>query len=375
MAMKHTHSDSIAPLRDQSAIRNLKSEIWLHRFAMMLVVATFILLGLGGTVTSKGVGLSVPDWPTTYDYNMFLFPPSLWVGGVFWEHTHRLMGSVVGILTIAAAIWLWLTQKHRPWLRWLGAFALLLVIVQGVMGGLRVTKDPTHPNLALVFAIAHGVTAQLFLCVTVLIAAATGKVWHEAITPRRDHQRSLGYVPLVLLIVMVVQLSLGAAMRHTNAGLAIPDFPTSYGRVIPPLSQDAIIDATNAQAGDDMFLDDYASPAQVAIHFAHRAWAVLVVLTVIWSLWKLAPLIGEVAAVQRPAMWLLAMLVAQLALGAAVIWTRRHPEIATAHQMLGAALLATTAWLAIRVRLFDGTITPRQIESQSQSIAMSGARA
>jgi cytochrome c oxidase assembly protein subunit 15 len=299
----------------------------------------------------------------------------MWVGGIFWEHTHRLVASGVGMLTIVAAVWLWLTQKHRPWLRRLGAFALLLVIVQGVIGGLRVTKDPTHPNLALAFATLHGITAQLFLCITVLIAAATGKVWREATQRKRKHKPWLGHVPVVLLIVMVIQLSLGAAMRHTNSGLAIPDFPTAYGQVIPPFSQNAIIDATHEQADDDAYLEEYAKPAQVGVHFAHRAWAGVVVIMTIWALYKLAPLIGAYAAVQRPAMLLIALLIAQIALGAVVIWTRKHPEIATAHQVLGAALLATAAWLTIRVRLFDGTIKPQQAPAKQPAVAMTGAGA
>src|SRR5205085_11878663 len=115
-----------------------KSVTWLNHFAWLSAVATLLLICSGGMVTSKGVGLAVPDWPTTFGYNMFLFPISKWVGGIFFEHVHRLIASTVGILTIILTLWLWQGQTHR-WLRNLGFAALALVILQGVLGGLRVT--------------------------------------------------------------------------------------------------------------------------------------------------------------------------------------------------------------------------------------------
>src|SRR6266478_9483962 len=96
---------------------------WLHRFVVFTAIATLFLICSGGMVTSKGVGLAVPDWPTTFGYNMFLFPVSRWVGGIFFEHVHRLVASTVGILTIALTIWLWWSERPR-WLRNLGAIAV-----------------------------------------------------------------------------------------------------------------------------------------------------------------------------------------------------------------------------------------------------------
>ncbi|MBM4296282.1 MAG: cytochrome oxidase assembly protein, partial [Deltaproteobacteria bacterium] len=110
---------------------------WPHRLAVILACATFPLLFIGGLVTSLGVGLAVPDWPTTFGYNMILYPWSKMVGGIFYEHSHRLVASTVGLLTIALALIFWFYEPRR-WLRWLGAAALALVIVQGVLGGLRV---------------------------------------------------------------------------------------------------------------------------------------------------------------------------------------------------------------------------------------------
>src|ERR1700749_742983 len=111
---------------------------WLHRFAWFTSIATLLPICSGGLVESKGVGFAVPDWPTTFGYNMFLFPVSKWVGGIFFEHTHRLIASTVGFLTIILAIWLWRSEIRR-WVRNLGLVALVGVILQGILGGLRVT--------------------------------------------------------------------------------------------------------------------------------------------------------------------------------------------------------------------------------------------
>src|ERR1700709_1018762 len=105
---------------------------WLHRFALLTAIISLALIGLGGLVTSHGVGMAVPDWPTTYGYNMFLFPVSKWVGGIFYEHTHRLVASIVEFLTIVLAILIWRADQRR-WLRNLGFAALGAVILQGVL--------------------------------------------------------------------------------------------------------------------------------------------------------------------------------------------------------------------------------------------------
>src|ERR687888_1557018 len=111
------------------------ASIWPHRLAVVLACATFPLLFIGGLVTSNSAGLAVPDWPTTFGYNMFLYPWSKMIGNIFYEHSHRLIAAAVGLLTIALALVFWLGER-RQWLRWLGGVALLLVILQGIIGGL-----------------------------------------------------------------------------------------------------------------------------------------------------------------------------------------------------------------------------------------------
>src|SRR5688572_14997168 len=133
---------------------------------------------MGGLVTSHGAGMSVPDWPNSYGYNMFTFPPSKWVGGIFYEHTHRLMGTVVGMLSIALTIVAWRTESRR-WVRWLATAVLGAVILQGVLGGLRVV----WVNLDL--AIVHACFAQAFFCLANTVAVVTSRRWIEA--PDRSH--------------------------------------------------------------------------------------------------------------------------------------------------------------------------------------------
>jgi cytochrome c oxidase assembly protein subunit 15 len=136
---------------------------WLDRFAWFTAAATFLLLGLGGLVTSHEAGLAVPDWPTSYGYNMFLFPMRFWQCNIFYEHTHRLLASFVGLLTSILAVWLWL-RESRSWLRWLGVSAFLAILLQGLLGGLRVTllKDE--------IGIFHAALAQSFFVLVTLIA-------------------------------------------------------------------------------------------------------------------------------------------------------------------------------------------------------------
>src|SRR5215470_146841 len=109
----------------------------LHRFALLTACCTAFLIFVGGLVTSTQSGLSVPDWPTTYGWNMFTFPFSKWVGGIFFEHTHRLLASFVGFLTVVLTAWTWL-RESRKWVRRLAAAALVTVILQGILGGLTV---------------------------------------------------------------------------------------------------------------------------------------------------------------------------------------------------------------------------------------------
>src|SRR5216110_677490 len=184
---------SMSPNESSSTISDRGSK-WLHPFAWFTSIATLLLICSGGMVTSKGVGLAVPDWPTSFGYNMFLFPVSKWVGGIFFEHTHRLIASTVGFLTIILAIWIWRVDSRR-WMRRLGFAALGAVILQGVLGGLRVTmlKDE--------IGIFHALLAQAFLGMLIVITLATSQLWQRL---RKAETPSLEKVFRVVLCTTIL---------------------------------------------------------------------------------------------------------------------------------------------------------------------------
>src|SRR3954470_665058 len=154
----------------------------LHRIALLTAIATFLLIFMGGLVTSHGAGMSVPDWPNSYGYNMFLFPPRLWIGGILYEHTHRLMATAVGMLSIALTFVAWRVESRR-WVRLLAASTLLAVIFQGALGGLRVVL------VKLDLAIVHACVAQAFFCLAALVAVVTSRWWIEAEDDSRTRAR------------------------------------------------------------------------------------------------------------------------------------------------------------------------------------------
>jgi cytochrome c oxidase assembly protein subunit 15 len=165
---------------------------------------TFVLILFGGLVTNTGAALAVPDWPTTFGHNMFLYPWSAMVGGVFYEHSHRLLGALVGILTLALAAVLW---PRGGLVRGLGLLAVAVVIVQGVLGGLRVVM------LQDTLAIVHGCLAQAFFALVVVIAALTSRA---ATGPGPATDASLRGLTLIAAGVVYVQIVLGALLTHAG---------------------------------------------------------------------------------------------------------------------------------------------------------------
>ena len=188
---------------------------WLYRNAVITTVATFILIVIGGIVTSTESGLAVPDWPTTFGYNMFLYPISEMVGGILYEHSHRLMGSLVGLLTINLFILL-LVKDTRRWLKWLGFAALIGVSVQGVLGGLRVTE------LNLNFAIVHACLAQAFFALLCGICLFTSRSWlknNQIAQNDTKHAVKLRRLSIFTTVLIYFQLIFGAVLRHTGSRL------------------------------------------------------------------------------------------------------------------------------------------------------------
>jgi cytochrome c oxidase assembly protein subunit 15 len=339
------------PLRPQSAaasfIRMTRSinNVWLHRFACALAMATLFLVGLGGVVTTKGVGMAVPDWPTTYGENMFLFPPSKWIGGVFYEHSHRLVASLVGMLTIVLMVWLWLKESRR-WLRWVGAIALVAVIFQGVLGGLRVVFD--EHGLGTEFGIFHAAFAQLFFLLTCSVAVFTSRWWTSSQSRELTSPAALAvrrwFVATSFLIL--IQIIFGATMRHQHAGLAVPDFPLAYGKVWPPTDA-ASVQFYNAHRLEAAGEQPITAP-HIIIHMLHRflgmALLVAIVGCVIATWKRTAPgsLLRKVAG-----LWA-ALSVVQVTLGILSILSHRKVDVTTAHVALGALTFAV-GWMLVLI--------------------------
>ncbi len=316
----------------------------LHRFTQVVVGATFLLVIAGGLVTSTGSGLSVPDWPTSYGWSMFTFPYSQWVGGIKYEHVHRLIATTVGLLTILTVI-VYHRAESRRWVRRLTVVALGAIVAQGLLGGLTVlTKLP--PSVSS----AHAGLAEIVFVLTVSLAVFTSRGWAAAYEPSTGaaaasssllaRDSKLRRLLLASICVVYLQIILGAVMRHTGAGLAIPDFPLMFGRLLPPPQ---LLDIPG-----------------VAIHFAHRLGALFVAACLIATTWRVLARYRERSELARPALLLLALLVIQIALGGLTVLTARNVVVNTAHLAVGALVFATTVVLALRVYRphFAGGLVP-----------------
>ena len=366
----------------------------LHRVALLTAAATFPLIFMGGLVTSHQAGMSVPDWPNSYGYNMFLFPPSQWVGGIFYEHTHRLMGTVVGMLSMLLAVWAWRTEP-RKWVRLLAYSVLGAVIFQGVLGGLRVVL------VELDLAIVHACFAQAFFCLAALTVAVTSRWWigatradgFDVVPARRTsavpesslaefHGKSIcpcsdwtARLAILAVLTIYLQLVAGAVMRHYQAGLAIPDLPLAYGQLLPPTTA-AGLEAVNQWRSWQPELNlDRVTLAQIWIHFAHRVGAVLVTLAVAALVGRILRRRREDLLLVRPALLLIALVLTQLTLGVLTVLMQKPADLATLHVAVGALTLVTTFTIAVRaMRLPAPTTvnlpTPRQHASLSLDSAV-----
>jgi len=313
---------------------------WLARFALATALATLVLVCFGGLVTSHNAGMAVPDWPNTFGYNPFLFPISRWVGGVFYEHTHRLVASGVGLLTTILAVWLWLRESRR-WLRWLGIAAFLAVVLQGVLGGLRVVlfKDE--------LGIFHATLGQLFFVLTCSIALFTSRWWVKA-----ENMPSDGACPknlrrwfLLATLLILGQLMLGATMRHQHAGLAIPDFPTAYGRLWPATDADSI--ARYNQNRVETTAVNPITAFQIVLQMAHRIVALAIFCLVVFATGLTRRQLGWQNPLFIMALTWFGLVMFQMFLGAATIWTGKSADVATAHVACGALALMTGTLLSI----------------------------
>jgi cytochrome c oxidase assembly protein subunit 15 len=278
-----------------------------HRFAVFTAGVTFCLLIAGALVTSNDAGLSVPDWPTSFG-SIYKIPHM--VGGVRFEHTHRMIAEFVGLLTIILAVWTWRVDKRR-WIKALAVGALGTVVAQGVLGGMTVLF-----YLPPAISSAHAALAQTFFCIAVAIAVFTGRRWVEEVPEVELDSRRPSLITLTLLSIFVlyVQLILGAMFRHHGMSW-----------------------------------------------WPHVVNALVVALVLTWTAVRALALYAKIEAVRQPAIALLALLITQLCLGfvaflTRVAWGRDavQPELpmvisTVAHVAVGALLLATAVVLAIQV--------------------------
>ena len=398
-----THSQVGPPLPDFPAVRRSPSTPGFNalrwRFACLTALATLGLLGAGGLVTSHGAGLAVPDWPNTYGYNLFFFPVSQWMGGIFYEHTHRLLAAAVGLMTSVLALWLYGRRARRlmrwlgagavmmavgaglarprrwsdavvlglaglalwggsrvwprcepaaRWLRRMGLWAFLAVVLQGVLGGLRVVL------LRDQLGIFHALLAQLFFVLVCAIALCSSRWWQELraggawVSGGEGHgrdARATGWFAAGTLLI-VAQLLLGATMRHQHAGLAIPDFPLAYGKLWPPM--DAASVALYNQHRLEVVAMNPITGFQIGLQMAHRITALLILGVVAYGAWLTRGRGEAWSMAGKLALCWLVLIVGQAGLGAATIWTDKAADVATAHVLVGALSLALGAmlWLA-----------------------------
>lgn len=373
--------------------------------ALAVTISVFPLIWMGGLVTSHGVGMSVPDWPNSYGYNMFLFPPSQWVGGIFYEHTHRLLGTLSGFLSVAlvATTWAparklkkrrflgWITlisllltgvlvgikiyliqtqsatyefiksfshlyvttgsvalfagcfwlarqREERRWVRWLTVIQLLAIIIQGTLGGLRVTEVNTT------LAIIHGCFAQLFFALTGFTTLVMTRWWHESFEDRRSDRGVYGrravLTGAILILLIILQLVVGATMRHHEAGLAIPDLPLAFGKWLPPMDEESLRQA-NAIRAWDYHLSGQMSLVQMWLHFGHRIGAVLVTAAVTILAFQVFLKLHECRTAVYLTVSLCILVTIQFTLGVLAVYTGLVKDITALHVAFGALTMLT----------------------------------
>lgn len=420
------------PLRDRPPLTRWTS---LRAATVLTALLAFPMVWLGGLVTTHAAGLSVPDWPNSFGYNMFALPWNLWLGqyasGTFYEHSHRLLGTLVGLSAFTATMIVWSPSREHRWRRiWSGTalvsliafvvvlvfarsmrthmdedwykifthiFSLLggialfsyiasrctrfrepsrarrwavtavlgLVIIQGIIGGSRVTE------VSLWLARIHGVLGQLTFATAAVVAATCSRWWIRAPERPSFEGRALRRLALLSVVMICTQLVLGAFMRHDPrrstgsydgaAGLAIPDWPLHYGHILPPMSGDEL-PAINWKRTTEMQLLE-VTLGQIWLHFAHRMGAYLTAIVLVSTFVVAVRHHRDQPMLLRPATLLAVLVFVQITLGVFTVLKRKPADIATAHQATGALLLMTASVLLARsVRVYSFSTLRRERE-------------
>lgn len=298
---------------------NQSADTFLHRYSFFVSICTLVLLCAGALVTSTGSGLAVPDWPLSYGR---FFPPM--IGGILFEHGHRMVAGVVAILTVIQA-GLYFKFEQRKSIRVVAYFAVFAVFLQALLGGLTVLlKLPPEVS------IAHACLAQIFFCLTIALTLTTSRAWRNASVQKNvlpeNSNVSLPAFSIVVCIAFFAQLLLGATMRHLGAGLAIPDFPSVFGGIIP--------NAWNTK---------------IAVHYAHRIGAATVVTLSGFLAYQIHKRISSSLEVVALSGGVIALLCFQFMLGAMVVWLKKPVPITMLHLATGAMCLGLSVALALQI--------------------------
>lgn len=294
----------------------------LWRYSQLTVAWAAFVIFAGAMVTSTGSGMAVPDWPQSFG----TWTPRM-TGGVFFEHGHRMVAGLLGMLIAALALWA-AAREERRWARVITWAALVAVFGQALLGGLTVLigtfRDWTHTSP--VVSSIHASLAQAIFALLVAYATVSAPGWWST-APRLGAPRSLANGAKLLVALVYVQIILGAAMRHQQAGLIIYDFPLSYGRVIPEFYN-----------------------GLVALNFAHRVGAWVLALGGSAFAWRVASDRSLDLWVRRPAQLFLAAVLLQFLLGASAVWTAlRVPLLTSAHVLGGSVVFTSAVVLALRL--------------------------
>jgi heme a synthase len=357
---------------------------WSRRLGVLLTIATFLLIGTGGLVTSYNAGLAVPDWPGSFGNWVFL-PARIWADlAVMLEHNHRLTGQVAGLICIATVVASMRVFGWRSGVAVLSWVVLGAYIYQGVMGGLRVTEK------SVPLAVIHGVQGQLLFMLVVVLANCLGRWPARAKAALAEHvdlesgggarviSGAVYGLCIAFVVCMVLQLTLGAVIRHTNSASAIPDAPAVYGGFFPPMDKAVIaekfyelgggewqiytkepalpMDAVDGEQTPNLLKNTprvAATPPSIGLihnQYLHRVMGMVVLPLIGFGLIHMLIKVYKVVPGLRGPVGVASMLfVVQVLLGMSVIWSKESPYVASSHQAVGAALLGVSTLVLIRV--------------------------
>lgn len=322
-------------------MQNHRYSLGLRRYSKLLCLSTFFLVFAGSLVTSHAAGLAVPDWPLSYG---MLFPPM--VGGVFYEHGHRLVAATVGFMTVVFFVWT-LRKETRKWVKVLAACSLLAVILQGSLGGITVLFF-----LPTAISVSHAILGQTFFLLTLFAAYSFSE---ELQSRKTSSTHAVPASPMLktaifFLGVVYAQLFLGALMRHTGSGLAVYDFPLMAGSIWPTFDA-SMLGEINSWRFDQGL--DPVNLNQVIIHMLHRAGAVLVVFGAL----VLTRVARQHSAQNKKILGLVividTLILVQILLGGIAVWTQKSPYPTSYHVITGAGILGLAALLVLRSYPFE----------------------